>query len=351
MLLSPALSIFIFVLVFFASAGLCRLFIGRTLFIDQVSARSSHAGVISRAGGMSLMLPFVLGATGLIVAQGISYQSEIVQLLMYSLLMTAIGFVDDRIGLSPLGKGMAQLIMAGLLVWQIGGIAYLPVPLIGPVALGTIGGTVLGVFFVVAFVNVFNFMDGLNGVASGTAIIASIAIALIAASTGRVDLFLAMACFTAAMLGFFIYNFPKGRVFMGDGGSLGAGFFLAGVALLCQRGDGGNEIGFLFVPIIFLGFILDVAVTLISRARRGQKLSEAHKEHIYQRMHQDGYSHANVALVYMGLAVCGAMTAFLNRAAALEWQWLGPVVFAALLLALMWIYFSADATRADEASD
>ncbi len=310
--------------------------------MDAATERSSHVGLISRAGGVSFMVPFVAGATALTLLQGIPFQSDVIQLLMFSLLMTAVGFTDDRIHLSPLGKGIAQLVLAVVLVSQIGGILYLPLPFLGLVSLAGWAGFVLAVFFVVAFVNMFNFMDGLNGVASGAAVVAAFACALVAAGIGQQDLFLISLCFAAGLLGFFIFNFTSGRIFMGDGGSLGAGFFMAGLALLSQRGDGGTEIGFLFIPIIFLPFIMDVAFTLMRRAKAKKKLSQAHKEHFYQRLNQAGFSHQRVALVYIVLTIVSALVAMMNRAAPLMYQWGGPLLLIFFISLLGVLYFSSD---------
>jgi UDP-N-acetylmuramyl pentapeptide phosphotransferase/UDP-N-acetylglucosamine-1-phosphate transferase len=155
--------------------------------------------------------------------------------------------------------------------------------------------------------NAFNFMDGINGIAAGCAVVACLFLGFIAASENANFVVISCLCLGAASLGFAIYNFPEGRIFMGDAGSQFIGFVLASLAVFGKSVDEAR-LSIYLVPVIFSPFIFDVVITLIYRALRGQNILKAHRDHLYQIAIKLGASHVQVSGAYFVLTgICGAV--------------------------------------------
>jgi UDP-N-acetylmuramyl pentapeptide phosphotransferase/UDP-N-acetylglucosamine-1-phosphate transferase len=340
MLLRLSAEIFLIVFVLALAAGvltryLCGLAISKHYLQDEVTERSSHKKATSRAGGVAMMASFVpasILALFLITDEG---STKALILIFLVLLATILGYIDDRRTLTVSGKFLGQIVLAALLVTALGGVGSLPLPVVGEVPLGA-AGYFVGILWVVGFINVFNFMDGLNGMAGVTALVAGLAMLALSFFTDRMDILIITIMMCAALAGFLSYNFRQGNIFLGDAGSHGLGLLLAGLALLGSNvthlGKTASAIDFLFLPIVFLPFIMDVTITLWRRIVERKRLYEAHKEHFYQKLHHDfGVSHTNVALIYAGLALFSVVVALLTTAVSGDMKWLGPVALACFL--------------------
>ena len=135
--------------------------------------------------------------------------------------------------------------------------------------------------------NAMNFIDGLNGLAGGVALIAAGFLAGIAAAHGGWFAYFAALLLVAGLAGFLPFNFPRARIFMGDVGSQFCGFILAILAVVASRFD-NVELSFLIVPMLLSGVLFDVAFTLIRRALAGERLTEPHRGHLYQVAQRSG---------------------------------------------------------------
>jgi UDP-N-acetylmuramyl pentapeptide phosphotransferase/UDP-N-acetylglucosamine-1-phosphate transferase len=160
----------------------------------------------------------------------------------------------------------------------------------------------LVLLWLVGYTNAFNFMDGINGLAAGQALITAGGSGLLAAlATGRWESLSVVFAFilAGAAAGFLPHNFPRARMFMGDVGSIPLGFFLGVLPIWLARDCGS----WLLVPLILLhaNFFLDTGFTLVRRILTGQRWYEAHSEHFYQRLVRSGKSHATVTTLEMGL--------------------------------------------------
>lgn len=317
---------------FLMTHGLCRVFAARGLFPAHANMRSSHRGSTSRAGGLAIMLSFLLAAAIGLWLGGAGPGEDIVVLLVVTLLMSLLGLIDDVASMGAGVKFAGQAVLAIAFIGLTGPVATLPLPVLGETDLGVLGYAV-ALAWIVAFVNVFNFMDGLNGIAAGTALIALLALCVIAALGGLGAVFMTCLLLAAAMTGFFMHNYPDGRIFMGDAGSMGTGFFLAGIALIAaQTPEAAGGIAVVYVPLIFLPFILDVTLTLIDRALRGEMVTQAHKQHFYQRLNQQGRSHGAVSRLYMMAALSCAVIGYGIVRLPGPVEWMGTL---ALLVALL----------------
>jgi UDP-N-acetylmuramyl pentapeptide phosphotransferase/UDP-N-acetylglucosamine-1-phosphate transferase len=173
-------------------------------------------------------------------------------------------------------------------------------------------------------VNLYNFMDGLDGLAAGMTVLGFGAYALLAALHGGAALAVVSLCICAAALGFLPFNFAPARAFLGDAGSIPLGFLAAAVGVIGWR----NGLWQPWIPlVVFSPFVVDATVTLARRALRGVKLTEAHREHYYQRLAQSGFGHRNTALLEYALMLLAAVVAV---AMALGESFAPALVLAAL---------------------
>ncbi len=296
--------------------------------LDQPNERSSHARPVPRTGGIAVTLIFLVGLVvgyfwlDLTVPPFGAFTAFVVLLA----LLFAASLADDIHGLPPWAKLAAQAVCAlGFSLFVIDpSVARLP--WLGLVEWGLFGHLVV-LAWMVPFINAFNFMDGIDGIGAGTAAIAMAFLALALAGAGWSLSLLAAIVLLGALLGFLVYNFPRGLIFLGDSGSQVIGFAVAALAILAHL-DPALGLPILFLPLLFFSFLFDVCFTLIVRWRRGRRLMRAHREHLYQRLTQLGWSHAAVSALHF--AVQAAIGAAL-LAALSDWdRWLPWIGLAAL---------------------
>lgn len=212
-----------------------------------------------------------------------------------SVVVALLGWVDDHRNLSARTRAVGHLGAAIWLTFWLGG---LPAIRIGTasVQLGPVG-TAMAVLGVVWATNLYNFMDGIDGLAAGEAAVGGSASACLLAAAHSQGL-AAVACGVAAgSAGFLVWNLPPARIFMGDVGSGFIGFMFAGLALASEKSGGPPLLAWL---IIFSPFIYDATITLLRRAFRGHALAEPHRDHAYQRAVRSGLSHGMVTAVIVG---------------------------------------------------
>jgi UDP-N-acetylmuramyl pentapeptide phosphotransferase/UDP-N-acetylglucosamine-1-phosphate transferase len=185
-------------------------------------------------------------------------------------------------------------------------------------------GHALSVLCIVWMSNLFNFMDGANGLAGGMAAFGFAAYALVASLVGQYDLAIWSVCIAAAAGGFLVFNFDPTRIFMGDVGSVPLGFL---AAMLGLEGFWRGAWPAWFPLLVFSVFIADASVTLLRRGLRGEKVWVAHREHYYQRLIRSGWSHRRLALAAYLLMFVTAGSACLLITASLPAQVLVLMVF------------------------
>ena len=303
--------------------------------IDTPGTRSSHTRPTPKGGGVGIVLAFLLG-------MGVLYEfaafSRIADpyfraVLAAGLGIAAIAFLDDIFYWPASVKLLAQV---GAALLAVGGglsLSFLRLPLFGTVELGWLG-PVLTVAWIVAATNAMNFIDGLNGLASGVTAIACAVLAAIGAWLGAPFIYFAALILLAGIIGFLPFNFPNARIFMGDVGSQFCGFLLAVLAVAAGRFE-AVELSVALVPMLISGVLFDVAFTLLRRFLAGERLAEAHRGHLYQLAHRSGMSALRVTLVHWAFAAWGGVCCMLFLIAAPGWK----PVFVALAVApqLAWL--------------
>ncbi len=296
----------------------------RQLF-DQPGERRSHSVPTPRGGGIGITCALLAGCvllaiTGKPLAPVAGYAVGLV-------LVAGIGWVDDHRPLSPWLRLVVQCLAGLALGW-------------GMLAGGTPWGwALLGAALVPVLVNVWNFMDGIDGLAASQAMLAAAAFAWLAPGTSAAALALAVA--TAAFLPF---NFPRARIFLGDVGSGTLGYALAALAAAAAPQLGGEGALLLLLPLS--AFLVDASMTLASRALRGERWWEPHVTHLYQRWVQSGRSHVFVTMLY-GLfgAFAIALAMALDRYSSLPRG--GSVVLWFVLAILAWAGLQRDLAPAN----
>jgi UDP-N-acetylmuramyl pentapeptide phosphotransferase/UDP-N-acetylglucosamine-1-phosphate transferase len=184
--------------------------------------------------------------------------------------------------------------------------------------------------------NLYNFMDGADGLAAGMAVVGFGTYALGAWTAGDTGFVLVNLSVAGAAAAFLVVNFPPARMFMGDAGSIPLGFLAAVLGLT------GWELGLWplwFPPVVFAPFVLDASVTLVRRALRGEKLWQAHRSHYYQRQVLLGWSHRQLAMFEYGLMMATALAALIAQRAEPLTQ---ATILGALAVAYMGIGLSVD---------
>jgi len=295
--------------------------------LDHPNERSLHTEATPRSGGVailaSVLIGMVIAATGyafLPQSKGFlpkGFASASFWIVGSIALVTTVSFLDDRKGL-PVGLRFgAQAMAAMIVVWGVGlALSSIPIPGLGTVDLGWFAAPV-SLLFLLWMTNLYNFMDGMDGFAGGMTLIGFGFLAYFGWSAGHPFMFLASTMISVSALGFLVHNFPPARIFMGDVGSIPLGF-AGGTLILLGLRDGLFDF---WVPmLIFSPFILDATVTIIRRAWRGARVWEAHREHYYQRLVLNGWSHGRTVIVEYGLMLCCGCLAVLYDEATGRWQ-------------------------------
>lgn len=264
-----------------AGTGLARRYALSRQLLDQPGERRSHAVATPRGGGIAIVLVLLLATVLLAIRMPAS--RELLLAFGASLgLVAGIGWWDDHRPLSPLGRLLVHLLAA----------------LIFALALyrATHHGwqAVLAVAAILALVNVWNFMDGIDGLATSQALIAAIPMAFVLPGPWA---WLAAALF-AACCGFLPFNFPRARIFLGDVGSGALGFALAAL-LACAPGvtPAASSAPWWLLLLPMAAFLVDASFTLASRMLSGERWWKPHVSHLYQRAARR-HGHLAVTLAY-----------------------------------------------------
>jgi UDP-N-acetylmuramyl pentapeptide phosphotransferase/UDP-N-acetylglucosamine-1-phosphate transferase len=282
---------------------------------DIPNERSLHLAPTPRIGGVGLI-------AGVLTGWALIYSALLWWLLLPLLGLFIISLLDDVYNLPVRQRFSAHFIAAAILVGGSGlfaeqGIAVALVVLV----------------FTVWMTNLYNFMDGSNGLAGGMALFGFTAYAIAAFIAHNDTLMMLSFTISAAAFSFLLYNFHPARVFMGDAGSIPLGFLAAAMGLWGWQQGCWNA---WFPLLVFSPFIADASVTLIKRTLRGVKITEAHREHYYQRAILLGWSHRKLALLEYLLMLGSGLLALLTLEQLFPWQVLLVCagIYAVLMLSL-----------------
>ena len=280
---------------------------------DVPNERSLHDAPIPRIGGIGMM-------AGVLTAWALMLMSLAWWVVLPLLALIAVSLLDDKHGLPVRQRLLVHVIAAAVLVFGSG------------MATQNILLALLVLPGVVWMTNLYNFMDGSDGLAGGMTFFGFTMYGLAALMHG--DDTQAMLNFSigAAALGFLYYNLYPAKVFMGDAGSIPLGFLAAAMGL--WGWNQGHWPGW-FPLLVFSPFVADSTVTLAKRTVRGAKITEAHREHYYQRLVQIGWGHRNVALFAYALMFAAGVSAIWGLRHSAEWPWLLLLIWVGVYALLM----------------
>lgn len=280
------------------------------------SDRHIHTDRIPRLGGVAIFLTLWCVALVAWAAEHFGTPKFIFPHLTFRILAPAtiifvVGLIDDFRGLGPYAKFVAQAGAAILLFCNGFGISRLSLVAAGHPDVGRLVGLPLTILWVVLITNAFNLIDGLDGLAAGSALFSTLVtcvVALLLHNDGILFLTLVLA---GAIAGFLRYNFNPASIFLGDCGSLLIGFLLSAMALAgSQKAPTAVAVA---IPIVSLGFpILDVAVAVLRRFLSCKRLFGADREHIHHKLLGRGIPHRQAVLLLYGVSACfGILSLFL----------------------------------------
>ncbi|MFJ4157034.1 glycosyltransferase family 4 protein [Pseudomonas sp. NPDC089752] len=293
------------------TAGLRRYALSRSL-LDIPNARSSHTLPTPRGGGLAFVITF-LGALLALGWSGVVPAPMLVGLLGAGGLVALIGFMDDHGHIAARWRLLGHFVAAAWGLYWLGGMPALS--LFGVQLDIAWLSAILGAFYLVWLLNLYNFMDGIDGIASIEAISVCLGGCLLYWITGNTQAIWLPLLLAATVAGFLVWNFPPAKIFMGDAGS---GFLGIVLGLLALQAAWINPLLFWGWLILLGVFVVDATFTLGRRLLRGEKIYEAHRSHAYQYASRQYGSHLPVSLAV----------------AAINLAWLLPVAIAVLLLKL-----------------
>ena len=321
--LTTGLPVAVAALSWLATAATLRA-LERRKILDVPNERSSHKVPVPRGGGIGVMLAVLPVWFGYAVLIG-DRPLQLSTLALGALGLAILSWVDDRGSLSPLTRLVVQALAVAFGLWALGdgGLVFqgwLP-PWLDRAASGLLW---------LWFVNLYNFMDGIDGITGVETVALGIGLALLAA-IGLPLSPIPPLLLAAAALGFLCWNWHPARIFLGDVGSVPLGFLLGG--LLLEAAQAGAWAAALILPLYYLA---DATITLGRRALRGAKIWQAHREHFYQQAVAQGRGHDAVAgaiavgnIVLIGCALIAEGTAGATKLLALA----AAALAVALLLA------------------
>ena len=299
--------------------------------LDHPNARSSHDQPTPRGGGLG-PAGGVLAALATSSAGAGAPRSGLV---LAAVGLGVVGLVEDlRGGLSPLVRFLFQL-----------GVTAAALPFLLRELEGHVAWQLLfaaGAFlWVVAYVNAFNFMDGINGISATQAVVAGVAWWVLGEVDHVPELAVGGAVVAGAALAFAPYNFPAARVFLGDAGSYFLGAWLAVLVVIGLRAGLAPEAVILPAGV----YLVDTGMTLVRRVRRHEAWHLPHRDHVYQRLIRRGWSHTKVTLSVGAVMVLCSVLGLVASAAALPLRATADMVAVLVLVAYLAAPGLVDRTR------
>lgn len=302
-------------LVSFLLTPFFRDFFGFLVIVDKPDARKIHARPIPRVGGIPLAVSYALASLALLILHWrwkdlISMNDPTIQLIIRLLpaagMIFITGLIDDLAGLSP-GKKLLGELAAGSYACWIGVRLATPAGYHGPAILID----VISIVWLIFCANAINLIDGMDGLATGVALLASISLLMAAVIHHHPELALAILPFIGGLFGFLCYNFNPASVFLGDSGSLLVGFLLGSYGLMWNR-HASTGLG-MAAPLVALAFpVTEVLISVMRRFLRHKPIFGADRGHIHHKMLSLGLSQRRAVLSLYGISALAGMLAVLQ---------------------------------------
>lgn len=305
----------IFAVALIVSAVLTRLVRDRAILHGWVaqpeSPRHVHLKPVPRLGGLAILGAVAVAVTTAAVALNWLHFGESVPARMFlgllgpTLLIFALGLADDFRPLSPYLKFAVQILAAGWLFLDGFRVSRFQL-LFGDREIGNVAAFCLTVFWVLLITNAFNLLDGLDGLAAGSALFSSLVVFTVSLGTGNVFAEVVTIALAGAIVGFLRYNFSPATIFLGDCGSLLIGFVLSAVSLASSQKTSTTVA--VAIPVVTFGLpILDTLIAVVRRFLNRKPLFAADDEHIHHKLLQRGLSHRQAVVVLYAVSAFFAL--------------------------------------------
>ncbi len=306
-----------YLLVFLISAGCSALAMPLLMAVGvRVGALDdTRTPPVPRVGGWTLavgsgvallLVGFVFAPTGLTL---LATSRSIGPVTLGAAGILLLGTLDDIRPLPALLKFSTQILIAGIVYAMGVRIELLTFPL-GSLALAPFVSVAFTIAWLVGITNAFNLLDGADGVAAGSAFFSATAIFVMSVLLGHPAIGLVAAALAGALLGFLPFNFPPARAFLGDSGSMVAGFLLAGLAV--EGSTKGATLVAISVPLVaFAVPVFDTTITVLRRLIRGRSVFERDEEHVHHRLQRAGFTPRQVASLVYAASAGAALLAML----------------------------------------
>lgn len=272
--------------------------------VDKPNSRKVHNKLMPRLGGLAIFIGVIAGY----FAGGV-YTQKVTAISVGAILIILLGILDDKYELSAKVKLAGQIFVASLIVYSGLVVNFISIPYLGHFELGW-WSYPLTIFWIVAFTNAINLIDGLDGLSAGISAIGIITIAIMAGLAGKVLIFTLSLILLGSIFGFLFYNFHPAKIFMGDTGALFLGYSISILSLL---GLYKSVTLFSFiVPIIILGVpVFDTTFAIIRRIVNKKPIASPDKAHLHHRLLDLGFSHRNTVLAIYAFGILFSISALL----------------------------------------
>ena len=276
------------------------------VLIDIPNERSSHSQPKPRGGGIMIVLITLIGVLGLLLI-GPARSMSLLTFLICGGIIAFVGWIDDMRSLSTTLRLAIQVLCA---LVSILGIGYFNKLTVGNSAfsLGLVG-IPFTIVWLVGLTNAYNFMDGIDGIAGGQAVVGGLAWLGFGLIQQVPIVSIIGLLIASSSLGFLWHNWQPSRIIMGDVGATFLGYSFAVLPLLFENHTPILENGLWFSMLVLWAFLADTGITMLRRALRRENIFQAHRSHFYQRLVISGWSHARVSALYIVLSVLGSLFA------------------------------------------
>ncbi|MFC2092068.1 glycosyltransferase family 4 protein [Elusimicrobiota bacterium] len=287
--------------------------------LDQPAERKIHTSAIPDTGGIAIFIAFAVT-----LIRNLNYSSQMMGVVLGAFIIFIVGVIDDLKELPATLKFFMHVLAVVILILFDIRVKVIPYSVPFKDALDILI-TIVGV---VGITNAFNYMDGMNGEAGGLAVVSALTLFFISLSNGARHVSWLPIALVGCCLGFLPYNFPKGKVFLGDNGSTVIGFLLAAIAISGSWSAVNITVAVITPLLIFSIYIFDMAYTTVSRIKNGtvrnlkQWLDVTGKDHLHHRLVNLGFSRVHSVIIIWCCAAVFSFSAFVIRRA----DWINAVV-------------------------
>lgn len=291
--------------------------------------RRIHKKPMPLMGGLAIYIAIVIAALIFL-----PLNDTLISILVGATIILVSGIIDDIKGLSPKLKLVFQIIAGLVLIYGGVKVDFITNPFSKDYVLLYLNGLSIPItlFWIVGITNTINLIDGLDGLASGVAMISALSLMLVAEKFGQEEVTILSALVAGACLGFIPYNFNPAKIFMGDTGALLLGFMLAVISIEGVMKSVATIA--IVVPILILGVpIFDTTFAIFRRLLSGRSIAEADKGHLHHRLLDKGFSQRQTVLILYGLsAVFGIFAVIVAKANSKQAVYLSVLLFLAAIL-------------------